>query len=428
MNRIVLIGNGFDLAHNLKTGYNDFICWYWDRWYDEIKRSNKTCETNILCSIAMRDKRTPLYSFIYSHSRSVQKEGYDYITYIRDKRPYGVHFILTPFMENISNSVETKGWVDIENEYYRLLCSYVKDKEDEKVVILNKQLDYLTTLLVEYLQEIEKSAQNTFCEEIKKIIYSPFKGSEIAISGGVDWKKLIGARYESIDLCLDLFNEYYQTLKSYEHIYDFKSQLKSFDKFKNVYKDQIEYFDINSIEPDSVPDCLRLPDRIMLLNFNYTDTANQYVEKDTGIFEINHIHGELANRESVIFGYGDELDEQYKAILNLNNNDYLNNTKSIKYLEAANYREMLSFIESDLFQVYILGHSCGNSDRTLLNTIFEHKNCVSIKPYYHKKDDDSDDYIKIIQNISRNFTNMKLMRDRVVNKNYCEPLPQIAKI
>lgn len=71
-----------------------------------------------------------------------------------------------------------------------------------------------------------------------------------------------------------------------------------------------------------------------------------------------------------------------------------------------------------------MGHSCGNSDRTLLNTLFEHKNCVSIKPYYYQKDDGSDNYMDIVQNISRNFTDMKVMRDRVVNKTLCEPLPQ----
>ena len=32
MNRIILIGNGFDKAHSLKTGYEDFINWYWDEW------------------------------------------------------------------------------------------------------------------------------------------------------------------------------------------------------------------------------------------------------------------------------------------------------------------------------------------------------------------------------------------------------------
>ena len=29
MNRLVLIGNGFDLAHGLKTRYEDFLNWYW---------------------------------------------------------------------------------------------------------------------------------------------------------------------------------------------------------------------------------------------------------------------------------------------------------------------------------------------------------------------------------------------------------------
>ena len=69
-----------------------------------------------------------------------------------------------------------------------------------------------------------------------------------------------------------------------------------------------------------------------------------------------------------------------------------------------------------------MGHSCGNSDRTLLNTLFEHRNCVSIKPYYHLKEDGTDNYIELIQNISRNFNDMQLMRDRVVNKSYCRPL------
>jgi len=60
--------------------------------------------------------------------------------------------------------------------------------------------------------------------------------------------------------------------------------------------------------------------------------------------------------------------------------------------------------------------------RTLLNTLFEHKNCISIKPYYYIKQDGTDNYLELVQNISRNFTDMKLMRDRVVNKTYCAPL------
>mgnify|MGYP002526819422 CR=1 FL=1 len=166
-----------------------------------------------------------------------------------------------------------------------------------------------------------------------------------------------------------------------------------------------------------------LPNQIMLLNFNYTHTVDLYRKKGY-IFTVNQIHRDLNNPKSVIFGYGDELDENYKDLLNRNDNKYLSNIKSIKYLEADNYRKMLSFIESEPYQILIMGHSCGNSDRTLLNTLFEHKNCVSIKPYYYKYDKDKDNYIDLVQNISRNFTDMKLMRDRVVNKEYCEALAQ----
>jgi len=86
------------------------------------------------------------------------------------------------------------------------------------------------------------------------------------------------------------------------------------------------------------------------------------------------------------------------------------------------YHDMLEFLMSAPFQVLIMGHSCGNSDRTLLNTVFEHENCVSIKPFYHKWDDGSDNYLELVQNISRNFTNMKLFRDRVVNKELCKTM------
>lgn len=110
----------------------------------------------------------------------------------------------------------------------------------------------------------------------------------------------------------------------------------------------------------------------------------------------------------------------------LNDNRYLTNIKSIRYLETDNYRQLLRFIDSAPYQIYTMGHSCGNSDRTLLNTLFEHDNCVSIKPYFYewieKDGSRTDNYIEIIQNISRNFNSMQKMRDRVVNKSYCQPL------
>ena len=124
----------------------------------------------------------------------------------------------------------------------------------------------------------------------------------------------------------------------------------------------------------------------------------------------------------MIFGYGDELDEKYNLIEQLNDNEYLRNIKSIKYLQSRNYQELLAFINSDAYQIFIMGHSCGISDRTLLNKLFEHHNCNSIKPFYYAKDDGTDNYTDITINISRNFKDKSLFRERVVNKLDCEPL------
>ncbi len=119
------------------------------------------------------------------------------------------------------------------------------------------------------------------------------------------------------------------------------------------------------------------------------------------------------------------MDDDYKKIENLEGTDYLKNFKSFQYLQNSNYNDLLRFINSEKFQVVILGHSCGVSDRTLLNTIFEHTNCRSIKVFYHRKDDGSDNYTELIQNISRHFKDKKMMREKIVNKTLCKPMPQI---
>jgi hypothetical protein len=162
------------------------------------------------------------------------------------------------------------------------------------------------------------------------------------------------------------------------------------------------------------------PEHTMLLCFNYTATAKMY--EQYGSLILNYIHGELEHPEHIIFGYGDELDKDYQDILDKQDNELLKNVKSVKYLETRNYHKMLDFLMAAPFQVLIMGHSCGNSDRTLLNTVFEHENCVSIKPFYHKWADGTDNYLELVQNISRNFTNMRLFRDRVVNKEQCKTI------
>ena len=152
---------------------------------------------------------------------------------------------------------------------------------------------------------------------------------------------------------------------------------------------------------------------------------NRSRQYEYGRSNVIQIHGKLEDFHNPInFGFGDEMDDDYKVIEKKDDNEYLRNIKSFQYLQTSNYKKMLSFMESAHFQVYIMGHSCGLSDRILLNKIFEHNNCRSIKVFYYKKGN-SDNYTEIVQNISRHFNKKEMMRERIVNKTLCEPLPQI---
>jgi len=407
MNRIVLIGNGFDLAHGLPTRYEDFINWYWDQRVEEFSKAGNISK-DCLCTFEIGQPYT-WYGFYGQIISPLGKpKGKDIIESIL-KGQYGVKMkhSFSPFFQSIIKSIETKGWVDIENEYYNMLvkCT-IGVAYDTNLDELNNQFRFLTERLVEFL----KSANSTTVTKIEGIwdcIYSPIKPKEVSVEGQCFVEQCVkywlGADEQVIHAKIDRYG-------MDEHLC-----INSIRRYiENVSTKSDYYIDY--------PRLFMLPDSIMLLNFNYTDTANSYRNREISV--VNHIHGELQNLDGIIFGYGDELDDKYKELKALNNNECLKNIKSIKYLESDNYRKVLSFMESAPFQVLIMGHSCGNSDRTLLNTLFEHKNCISIKPYYYQKADGSDNYLDIIQNISRNFTDMKLMRDRVVNKTYCEPLPQ----
>lgn len=405
MNRIVLIGNGFDLAHGLHTSYKDFIDWYWKQWLYKLKTCNNNISEDKICKFALKDTQDTWHNFLYRDSLFTKDlRGFEFIEFIDTNSK----IIFTPsvFLKKINTILVERNWVDIEKIYYSLLNEYYDNANVVKK--LNKELDYLRTKLIEYLRTI-KTNESIKSNYIQDKILEPFNPRDIMVS-----------KRDYIEEHFSYWVQHSTTeLVSKLHMYDKVGLSTSFeiDDFKNKYQD-IKSKNIDFLLFDVYRELFLVPDDILLLNFNYTKTAEFYKKQ----FHINYIHGSLHDHRTVIFGYGDEMDEKYQTLRELNDNEYLKNIKSVKYLESDNYRKLLAYIESSPYQIYIMGHSCGNSDRTLLNTLFEHKNCISIKPFYYIKDDLTDNYLDIVQNISRNFTDMKSMRNKVVNKTYCEPL------
>lgn len=126
MNRIVLIGNGFDLAHGLKTSYADFIDWYWNEWGSTLLCKGGIAFDDGICSFKLKDAigLANWYDvWHYYYGKDLQdgpwKED-EVLKIAKQDRDLCDFNINSAFFEKICNELE-KGWVDIEDVYYALL-------------------------------------------------------------------------------------------------------------------------------------------------------------------------------------------------------------------------------------------------------------------------------------------------------------------
>lgn len=407
INRLVIIGNGFDLSHGLKTSYTDFINAYCENVFNEVieKRHYKDEMVKIKIDHEIVEKSN------INDWKSLQK-------YINDRVNDKNYFIINnKLLEGLIDLKNEQNWVDIEQYYYDKLIG------ETDINTLNKEWKEITEALEKYLVEEENSKKEQLFSnsDITTEIYAPFNPQDIM-------NDIMESIFEKEYEChYSIYEQWMKDIEYYDppsigernkllenHIeddYTFLIIIKCFSPKKDSSKEVFRNFYFSE-EGGKYFD--KTPQHTLFLNFNYTSTPRLYIQNGARIIQI---HGSLKDKTNpIIFGYGDELDEHYNVLENKRDNALLKNMKSIKYLETNNYKKLLTFINSNLFQVYILGHSCGNSDRTLLNTIFEHQNCISVKPYYYLNEKGEDNYSEISINISRNFGDKALLRDKVVNK------------
>jgi len=338
MNRIVIIGNGFDLAHGLKTSYRDFINDFWEQEKEKVIADCNVYPNPNTCFIHKYDCEN--YAIAIDAPTTINdatnRYGYDWFKFVGNHLN-GKLIVKNTILRFISETMY-QNWVDIEETYYRELCNCLRGSRLDGIKQLNKEFTVIKKALEHYLNNIPK-------------IFS-----------------------------------------------------------KKVF----QYFD-KAITVDEKP----ISD-VLFLNFNYTRTINHYVTRDDSVI---HIHGDLEDPDNpIIFGYGDEMDEHSKEIENTKNNEYLQYMKTIEYLRNSHYKQLRTFIEADKYEILIVGHSCGISDRTLLNKLFEDKHCHRIKIFYHKREDGTDNFNNILYNIYRIFNDKNTMRDMVVSKEESIPL------
>lgn len=137
MNHLYIIGNGFDLAHGLKTSYREFILWYINKQLKfivdsqniEIKIDDyliKLTRRSWGTSMEVSDSITDINSFKVKLEEMGKCTG----------QPFNIFYYY--LLESI---IEKDGWADIEKEYYSLMVKIISDDPKIRLDLDIKELN-----------------------------------------------------------------------------------------------------------------------------------------------------------------------------------------------------------------------------------------------------------------------------------------------
>lgn len=383
-NRLFLIGNGFDISLGLKTKYTDFLLWLIKK--EVIKAVNSGVNTAPF----------PKYKGSYD---SIRESYYEL-------RVYG-------FSENeLFDVLITKNYdlSKINFEEIDNLISLHEILERYQIEIKIPPLNILMTKIFDISKDNWVDIENIYFESLKTFINAD-KINKIEKKKTPPYKELIDNINDELTRLSSYLKDYLKTL---EIKISKKDSLKYFKHFNEILKDE----DFMKFENKHI----KVKNGVnYFLNFNYTNSITEVLNHFENYNYIqNFIHGNL-KEEEIIFGFGDEMDSIYKEIEELNDNRFFKHIKSFQYFKKPNLRQLLTFINSGDFQVCIYGHSCGLSDRVMLNEIFEHENCKSIKIYYYN----DEDFTTKTMEISRHFNSNQVMRNKIVDKSIDCLIPQL---
>ena len=165
MNRIILIGNGFDLAHGLPTAYAHFVHAYHAVCKSQLSQNSLGYEDE-LCSIKIsdpEDQRTlKQLCWILNDSASpishspVMESCIDRLNQLYNSSlKYKSHLFAA-----INKNIKDRNWVDIENEYY--LAQKNNKKIDTIYELEYGQKDYFQSLdsIQKDFKELQKAYPN----------------------------------------------------------------------------------------------------------------------------------------------------------------------------------------------------------------------------------------------------------------------------
>lgn len=337
---ILILGNGFDLAHGLKTTYMDFL--------------NYCIEKNSKRLIGMINYGTTFIDNIWLR-----------------------HFITT--CNNYG-----KNWIDLEEEIFEVVLSLNKTLKDmsggdievvfpltfsiqKDILNFNQIIDYLKTCN-NRIETDEKNYTNIETNDFSHLYFY------------IDnYQGFINFIYDQLRAFVELFEKYLDEV--------IMSEINSEPKYQL------------SLLQDTKPNIMNI---LFVLNFNYTDTLTRLYEqimdsRQKKSIRNFYVHGKINSNNMIL---GTQFYDNKNTDISPEFNVFRKHNQRHKYNTIEEYQDLLHIIKNSndntKREFHVIGHSLDKSDSVILKHIFlAHQDSI-INIYYHNEETQE----KLINNIT----------------------------
>ena len=370
---LLVVGNGFDLAHKLPTRYSDFLDFmslYIDKVYDwrfnwqmfdeELHKLEYSALDNILADLKQFPKFNAPVKKIFYDCTSLPLIG-EREFYINDWLMY----LLCVYSYRRSLENPKYMWIDIEEEIKKLLMQL--DKTDS---FFRKK----TRLSV--LAPYKSSNDNK-----PKTFYFNSLFSQINRVQDIPDDKLKG----------EMINFLFRDLERLECLLKFYLNLVQSD----FHMREKKFFNINTNFPYSI-----MIDHF--ISFNYTNISTIYLSEEQKS-NIHYVNGDLGDDSKIILGFENHDSNKTYEFCNNNIDSFCKTSQRVNYNMDYEYKKWIRICHDETYEkinTYIIGHSFALSDKQILLDIIKQSDNVTI--YCHSKDDnDNGDRQSKIANLKK---------------------------
>ena len=393
MNDILIIGNGFDLAHGLPTQYADFLefskrfCLLFKNNpamedYDEFKqhhidswKGNEQIKNGILDLFKLREStKIRQKDGRYIDAFTLKDRMLDSF-FVKLEKNIWYHYLLTLYENKKMRGVN---WIDFKSEIsgvIQIIDAYCNNLEEDNNEVFSRMQD-----------------ANEFTGKIS-LFYSKLYAN--GVSKTLPCEKFINRLYDDLEAITEALGIY---------LYKFVEKI-------SIRQDRLF---VNDIQPDYI------------ISFNYTHTYQRLYDES---IPVCYIHGECKDTErdvcDMVLGIDEYLDEDERStntnmaifkkfvqrIRKRNDTQYRiwHDEMEMSYERNVKMRSLSDEFDKDVSDVYVYGHSLDVTDRDVLELFLSPEYC-SLHIYAKRKTNEG----RLICNL------IKIMKEDVLIKKSVE--------